>query len=259
MSTTPFHIPNTAATQNPPAVPPRPDADQTAPKVTPITEKDLAGLSSFARKHYRDSQPPPPHSLQGVLNIIHKRIAAITPLLPDILTRNAPILLIAFIFSPKLFGLLILAGGAFLVGWLWNDSKPGDILKEGHSLSVAPKVPETVLPAYTENDSATSVAVPPRIDVPLNRLLDHFIRDFISNWYDPYDVGGTPPIPRLRTLIPNPPDLRSLSTHLALRLLPKQDRASPVAFSFAREILATTVLLPMIETFSDPDWINQKI
>ena len=53
--------------------------------------------------------------------------------------------------------------------------------------------------------------------------------------------------------------LRELSTHLAVRLLPPSERSSPVAFSFAREILATTVLMPMIESFSDPDFINQKI
>ncbi|KAJ3055545.1 sorting nexin 13 [Rhizophlyctis rosea] len=157
----------------------------------------------------------------------------------------------------------------------------------------------------------------------MDRLLDHFVRDFISNWYDFYDVSKTrefqssvralmrhvmvefglhskranatsialplfqvvivhmrqyrdfelSSLPLQNYLLQNPTSsfarlqstselahrLRELSTHLAVRLLPPSDRSSPVAFSFAREILATTVLMPMIESFSDPDFINQKI
>ncbi|KAJ3093138.1 sorting nexin 13 [Quaeritorhiza haematococci] len=53
--------------------------------------------------------------------------------------------------------------------------------------------------------------------------------------------------------------LRNLSTLIVQSVLPKVDKQSPLVFSFCREIMATSVLLPMLETFSDPDWINQTI
>ena len=45
-------------------------------------------------------------------------------------------------------------------------------------------------PLWLQQPTLT-VAVPTRIDAPMNRLLDHFVRDFISNWYELYDVSKT--------------------------------------------------------------------
>ncbi|KAI9361606.1 PXA domain-containing protein [Zopfochytrium polystomum] len=53
--------------------------------------------------------------------------------------------------------------------------------------------------------------------------------------------------------------LRKLSAHIVLSSVPKADRESPVVFSFLREILATSVLLPMVDKFSDPDYLNQSL
>ncbi|TPX56108.1 hypothetical protein PhCBS80983_g04783 [Powellomyces hirtus] len=53
--------------------------------------------------------------------------------------------------------------------------------------------------------------------------------------------------------------LRVISMLLAVELLPRADKSSPVVFEFANEILATSVLLPIVEMCSDPDWINQQL
>ncbi|KNC97986.1 hypothetical protein, variant [Spizellomyces punctatus DAOM BR117] len=53
--------------------------------------------------------------------------------------------------------------------------------------------------------------------------------------------------------------LRRLSMHLAVELLPRGDRCSPMVFAFVQEILATSVLLPIVEMCSDSDWINRQL
>lgn len=50
--------------------------------------------------------------------------------------------------------------------------------------------------------------------------------------------------------------LRDLSMKLCVHLLPRSDRASAAVFGITREILATTVLLPIMEKITNPDWIN---
>jgi hypothetical protein len=50
--------------------------------------------------------------------------------------------------------------------------------------------------------------------------------------------------------------LRGLSMKLCIHLLPRADRSSPLVFGILREILATTVFLPIIDKFSNVDWLN---
>ncbi|KAJ1559889.1 hypothetical protein HK405_008967, partial [Cladochytrium tenue] len=53
--------------------------------------------------------------------------------------------------------------------------------------------------------------------------------------------------------------LRQLSAHMIMTCLPRADRHSPVVFSFLREIMATSVLLSLVDLWSDPDYINQAL
>ncbi|TPX57815.1 hypothetical protein SpCBS45565_g08145 [Spizellomyces sp. 'palustris'] len=53
--------------------------------------------------------------------------------------------------------------------------------------------------------------------------------------------------------------LRRLSMHLAVELLPRGDKSSPIVFAFVQEILATSVLLPIVEMCSDSDWVNRQL
>ncbi|TPX73911.1 hypothetical protein CcCBS67573_g04810 [Chytriomyces confervae] len=53
--------------------------------------------------------------------------------------------------------------------------------------------------------------------------------------------------------------LRKLSAHIISVILPKQDSESPVVFSILREIVATSVLGGIVDTYSDPDYINQAL
>ncbi|KAJ3242009.1 sorting nexin 13 [Chytriomyces hyalinus] len=53
--------------------------------------------------------------------------------------------------------------------------------------------------------------------------------------------------------------LRKLSAHIISAILPKQDSESPVVFSILREIVATSVLGGIVDTYSDPDYINQAL
>ncbi|KAJ3132557.1 Intermediate filament protein, partial [Irineochytrium annulatum] len=53
--------------------------------------------------------------------------------------------------------------------------------------------------------------------------------------------------------------LRRLSAHIAVTILPRSDRSSPVVFSFVRELIATTALGGFIDGLSDPDKINLAI
>ncbi|KAJ3075902.1 hypothetical protein HDU98_006534 [Podochytrium sp. JEL0797] len=50
--------------------------------------------------------------------------------------------------------------------------------------------------------------------------------------------------------------LRRLAGHIVMSVMPKADRESPVVFGLAREILATSVLGSLVETYSDPHHIN---
>ncbi|KAI8826723.1 PXA domain-containing protein [Fimicolochytrium jonesii] len=52
--------------------------------------------------------------------------------------------------------------------------------------------------------------------------------------------------------------LRGLSMLLCVKLLRRSDR-SPIVFEFAHEIVATSVLLPVVDLCSNPDWINAQI
>ncbi|KAH6576349.1 hypothetical protein BASA60_004549 [Batrachochytrium salamandrivorans] len=53
--------------------------------------------------------------------------------------------------------------------------------------------------------------------------------------------------------------LRDLSMRIAIHALPRADRSSPLVFGIVREIVGTTVLLPLVNKFSDPDWLNGAI
>ncbi|KAI8809014.1 PXA domain-containing protein [Cladochytrium replicatum] len=53
--------------------------------------------------------------------------------------------------------------------------------------------------------------------------------------------------------------LRDLARHIAERVLSPAHRANPVVSAFVREILATSVLEPLVEKVSDPDYVNQFI
>ncbi|KAJ3025428.1 UNVERIFIED_CONTAM: sorting nexin 13 [Siphonaria sp. JEL0065] len=53
--------------------------------------------------------------------------------------------------------------------------------------------------------------------------------------------------------------LRRISAHIVMSIMPKADRESPVVFSFLREIVATSVLGSLVETYSDPDYINKSL
>ncbi|KAJ3146229.1 hypothetical protein HDU89_006370 [Geranomyces variabilis] len=53
--------------------------------------------------------------------------------------------------------------------------------------------------------------------------------------------------------------LRVISMLLSVELLPRADKSSPIVFEFIHEIMATSVLLPIVDMCSDPDWINQKL
>ncbi|KAI8620791.1 PXA domain-containing protein [Chytriomyces sp. MP71] len=53
--------------------------------------------------------------------------------------------------------------------------------------------------------------------------------------------------------------LRKLSAHIIMSVMPKTERESPVVFSLLREILATSVFAQVVETYSDPDYINQAL
>lgn len=50
-----------------------------------------------------------------------------------------------------------------------------------------------------------------------------------------------------------------LSMLLAVELLPRGDRSSHIVFEFVHEIIATSVLLPIVEMCSDSDWINRQL
>ncbi|KAJ3152124.1 hypothetical protein HDU86_005969 [Geranomyces michiganensis] len=53
--------------------------------------------------------------------------------------------------------------------------------------------------------------------------------------------------------------LRVISMLLSVELLPRADKSSPIVFEFIHEIIATSVLLPIVDMCSDPDWINMKL
>ena len=53
--------------------------------------------------------------------------------------------------------------------------------------------------------------------------------------------------------------LREISMKLCVYLLPKSERSSLCGFAIVQEILATTVLLPILEKISQPDLINSAL
>ncbi|KAI9333424.1 PXA domain-containing protein [Obelidium mucronatum] len=53
--------------------------------------------------------------------------------------------------------------------------------------------------------------------------------------------------------------LRRISAHIVMSIMPKADRESPVVFSLLREIVGTSVLGNLVETYSDPDYINKLL
>ncbi|ORY44516.1 PXA-domain-containing protein [Rhizoclosmatium globosum] len=53
--------------------------------------------------------------------------------------------------------------------------------------------------------------------------------------------------------------LRRISAHIVMATMPKSDRESPVVFSLMREIVATSVLGSIVESYSDPDYLNQLL
>ncbi|KAJ3191591.1 hypothetical protein HDU67_005787, partial [Dinochytrium kinnereticum] len=101
--------------------------------------------------------------------------------------------------------------------------------------------------------------------VPISQSLVHHIREYrqyeqSSLTLDAY-LASNPASKFHRYLDPitTKQHLRRLSAHIALSILPRSDRGSPVVFSFVREILATTALAAAVETYSDPDTINLAI
>jgi len=53
--------------------------------------------------------------------------------------------------------------------------------------------------------------------------------------------------------------LRDLGAYLVQRLLPPEDASSPTGVALLKELMATSVLEPIVESLSDPDRINQWI
>ncbi|KAI8924172.1 PXA domain-containing protein [Entophlyctis helioformis] len=53
--------------------------------------------------------------------------------------------------------------------------------------------------------------------------------------------------------------LRDLAMRISIHILPRADRSSSVVFSIVREIVATSVLLPIVNKFADPDRINEML
>ncbi|KAI8899756.1 PXA domain-containing protein [Globomyces pollinis-pini] len=54
-------------------------------------------------------------------------------------------------------------------------------------------------------------------------------------------------------------NLCNQSMKLSLLLLPRADKNSPAVFAIVREILATKVLLPLIDKVTDPNWLNETL
>ena len=53
--------------------------------------------------------------------------------------------------------------------------------------------------------------------------------------------------------------LRGLSMRLIVATLPRSERGSAVVFGMVREILATSVLLPVMEKVTAPVWLNDQL
>ncbi|KAI8839953.1 hypothetical protein BC829DRAFT_403549 [Chytridium lagenaria] len=87
--------------------------------------------------------------------------------------------------------------------------------------------------------------------VPISQSLVHHIREYRQYEQSSLDLPAY--------LAPTQQHLRRLSAHIALSILPRSDKGSPVVFSFVRELLATTVLNSLVESISDPDVINRAI
>ncbi|KAJ3118447.1 Intermediate filament protein [Phlyctochytrium bullatum] len=101
--------------------------------------------------------------------------------------------------------------------------------------------------------------------VPISQSLIHHIRE-----YRQYEQSSLPldiylaqnpacRFQRYRESSTTQQHLRRLSAHFALCILPRSDRGSPIVFSFVRELVATSVLASIVETYSDPDVINRAI
>ncbi|KAI8839250.1 PXA domain-containing protein [Chytridium lagenaria] len=101
--------------------------------------------------------------------------------------------------------------------------------------------------------------------VPISQSLVHHIREYRQYEQSSLDLPAylarNPASKFNRHLDPKATQqhLRRLSAHIALSILPRSDKGSPVVFSFVRELLATTVLNSLVESISDPDVINRAI
>ena len=54
-------------------------------------------------------------------------------------------------------------------------------------------------------------------------------------------------------------NLRDQAMRLAVHAMPRSERSSAIVFGMAREILATSVLLPIMEKVTAPVWLNDQL
>ncbi|KAJ3024038.1 sorting nexin 13 [Thoreauomyces humboldtii] len=190
------------------------------------------------------------------------RANAYADLLPRGWLEKLPLLLIAFAFSPRAFFIFGLIAACVLLGYTWAEAshaKAGNAFSQHQSWAAEAEVsegittdPNTLRAAQQANDEAGPPPSPTGFLKDIEPLVEHIVRDFIETWYTNINHAMKNRTDVIR-------HLRGVSMHLAVDLLPRADKSSPIVFEFVHEILATSVLLPIVDMCADPDWINKQI
>ncbi|KAI9001928.1 PXA domain-containing protein [Gaertneriomyces semiglobifer] len=258
-----------------------------------------------------------PESLQGH----YTRLVTHIHSLPRPVFEKLPFLLVAFLFSPRLFVYLLVLAVVAAVAYIYGAQsvEHGDEHKDA-------KLDEhrwdaVAGPSYDEyeGDDWERVVLTPAAEKEVNQVVTYIVRDFVRYWYDglnhsksdgfPSAVGkclkhalvevirrvkGLQPVwvmttigttlriylkefrvyqdskMDLDTFVQRNPEsclarydttekvvraLRDLAMQMAVRTLPRADRSSPLVFELLNEVVATSVLMPVVEMLSDEKWI----
>ncbi|KAJ3184420.1 hypothetical protein HDU85_001725 [Gaertneriomyces sp. JEL0708] len=258
-----------------------------------------------------------PESLQGH----YTRLVTHIHSLPRPVFEKLPFLLVAFLFSPRLFVYLLVLAVVAAVAYIYGvqsgehgDEHKHDKLDEHRWDTVAG-------PSYDEYEGEDweRVVLTPAGEKEVDQVVTYIVRDFVRYWYDglnhsksdgfPSAVGkclkhalvevirrvkGLQPVwvmttigttlriylkefrvyedskMDLDTFVRRNPEsclarydttekvvraLRDLAMQMAVRTLPRADRSSPLVFELLNEVVATSVLMPVVEMLSDEKWI----
>ncbi|KAI9094978.1 PXA domain-containing protein [Phlyctochytrium arcticum] len=280
-------------------------------------------LSATARRVWREPRATWRTSITTRLPFLEPLWAtseSVVSTLPEGWAEKLPLLLLGFLFSPRIFVFASAFATVAAFGYVAGSTASKQLSSFRRPSIDTSSGGQT---EFTQDDSLRDLSIPPVISSALNGFINHIVRDFVNNWYqninhskssdfpdavfttlrhsllklgvcakdvrvaslslpiyqsvvehmreyrnfeksslplDEYLAGNAiSPFHKLRERTDIINHIRALSMQLTVEILPRAERSSPMVFNFVHEVLATSVLLPIVDMCSDSDWINRQM